>query len=62
MAGRLRSRALMFARLPAGSYRLVGGVAARRLWDLTFTVEDGNEVVLDLGKLNSRNPGASLHL
>lgn len=52
----------MFARLPAGSYRLVGGVAARRLWDLTFTVEDGNEVVLDLGKLNSRNPGASLHL
>lgn len=49
-----------FERLPAGTYRLVGAAAGQRLWDLTLTVEEGKEIVLDLGNDNSSNPGAAL--
>ena len=49
-----------FERLPAGSYRLIGAAAGQRLWDLTFSVEDGREVVLDLGKDNSSAPTIAL--
>jgi tetratricopeptide (TPR) repeat protein len=49
-----------FERLPAGSYRLIGAAAGQRLWDLTFSVEDGREVVLDLGKDNSSAPAIAL--
>ena len=51
-----------FERLPAGSYRLIGGVAGHRLWDLTLTVDDGKEVTLDLSKETSSNPTATLYL
>lgn len=51
-----------FERLPAGTYRLLGGVAGHRLWDLTLSVDDGKKISLDLGKDNSSNPAASLHL
>ncbi len=50
-----------FERLPAGTYRLIGATAGQPLWDLTLTVEDGKEVVLDLGNDNSSNPGAALY-
>ncbi len=49
-----------FERLPAGSYRLIGAAAGQRLWDLTFSVEDGREVVLDLGTDNSSAPTIAL--
>jgi tetratricopeptide (TPR) repeat protein len=49
-----------FDGLPAGSYRLIGAAAGQRLWDLTLAVEDGREVVLDLGKDNSSNPAVAL--
>ena len=49
-----------FERLPAGTYRLIGAAAGLRLWDLTLAVEDGREIVLDLGHDNSSNPGAAL--
>lgn len=51
-----------FERLPAGSYRVIGGAAGHRLWDLTLTVEDGRGVVLDLGKDNSNSPDVALYL
>lgn len=50
-----------FEGVPAGSYRLVGAVAGQRLWDLTLTVEDGRQVVLDLGKDNSNTPTVALY-
>lgn len=46
--------------LPAGSFRLTGGIGARRFWELRVAVEAGREVVLDLGKDNSGNPTAKL--
>ena len=51
-----------FEKLPAGTYRLVGAAAGHRLWELTVDVEDGKEVVLDLGKDNSNNPNATFYL
>ena len=50
-----------FERLPAGTYRLIGAATGQPLWDLTLTLEDGKEVVLDLGNDNSSNPGAALY-
>ncbi len=49
-----------FDRLPPGSYRLIGAAAGQHLWDLTLSVEDGREVVLNLGKDNSSNPTVAL--
>ncbi len=49
-----------FEGLPAGSYRLIGAASGQHLWDLTLAVEDGREVVLDLGKDNSSNPAVAL--
>ncbi len=49
-----------FERLPPGSYRLIGAAAGQRLWDLALSVEDGKEVVLDLGKDNSSAPTIAL--
>lgn len=51
-----------FERLPAGTYRLLGGVAGHRLWDVMLSVEDGTQISLDLGQDNSSDPAASLHL
>ncbi|MBI4590870.1 MAG: hypothetical protein HY725_18760 [Candidatus Rokubacteria bacterium] len=51
-----------FERLPAGIYRLIGGAAGQRLWDLTLAVDDGKAVVLDLSPDNSSNPTAALYL
>ncbi len=53
-------QAYRFERLPAGSYRLIGAAAGQRLWDLTLSVEDGREVVLDLGTDNSSAPTIAL--
>lgn len=50
-----------FERLPAGSYRLVGGIEGERLWDLTVDVEDGKETVHDLSKETSSNPTVALN-
>lgn len=57
---RLRTRAVLgesyrFERVPPGSYRLIGEAAGQHVWDLTLTVEDGKEVILDLGEDNSSN-------
>lgn len=46
-------QAYRFEHLPAGTYRLIGAAAGQRLWELTLSVEEGREVVLDLGKDNS---------
>lgn len=50
-----------FERLPAGSYRLIGQVADRRVWDLALSVEDGRDITFDLSKNNSRDPSAEVH-
>jgi len=47
-----------FDRLPAGAYHLIGGAETEWLWDLRFTVEAGQELVLDLSRHNSTNPTA----
>ncbi len=47
-----------FDRLPAGAYHLIGGPETEWLWDLRFTVEAGQELVLDLSRDNSTNPTA----
>ncbi len=47
-----------FGRLPAGTYHLIGGAETGWLWDLRFTVEAGQELVLDLSRHNSTNPSA----
>jgi len=47
-----------FDRLPAGAYHLIGGPETEWLWDLRFTVEAGQELVLDLSRHNSTNPSA----
>ena len=49
-----------FERLPPGTYRLIGATAGQHVWDVTLTVEDGREVVLDLGEDNSKNPAVGL--
>ncbi len=49
-----------FERLPPGSYHLIGAAARQHLWDLTLSVEDGREVVLDLNKDNSSTPTVAL--
>ena len=49
-----------FDRLPPGSYHLIGGVEMEWLWDLRFTVEAGQEAVLDLSRHNSTNPTAQV--
>ncbi len=54
-------QAYRFERLPAGSYRLIGGAAGHRLWELTLSVEDGKENSLDLGKDNSESPSVELY-
>lgn len=58
----LLGQAYRFDRLPAGSYRVIGGAAGRRLWDLTVTLEEGESVVLDLGKDNSLTPDVELYV
>ncbi len=60
-AGTTLGQSYRFERLPAGTYRLIGAAAGQRLWNLTLTVEDGKEIVLDLGNDNSSNPGAALY-
>lgn len=50
-----------FERLPAGTYRLLGVAAGQRLWDLTLSVEDGKELILDLSKDNSNNPTVEVY-
>jgi hypothetical protein len=47
-----------FDRLPAGAYHLIGGAETEWLWDLRFTVEADQELVLDLSRHNSTNPTA----
>jgi hypothetical protein len=47
-----------FDRIPAGAYHLIGGAETEWLWDLRFTVEAGQELVLDLSRPNSTNPTA----
>ena len=49
-----------FERVPPGTYRLIAAAAGQRLWDLTLSVADGKEIVLDLGKDNSSNPNVAL--
>lgn len=49
-----------FEHLPPGSYRLIGAAGGQRLWDLTLSVEDDKEVLLDLGKDNSSAPNVAL--
>lgn len=49
-----------FDGLPPGSYRLIGGVETEWLWDLRFTVEAGQEMVLDLSRENSTSPTAQV--
>jgi tetratricopeptide (TPR) repeat protein len=49
-----------FEGLPAGAYRLIGAAEGQRLWDLTLAVEDGKEVVLDLGRDSSSTPTVTL--
>lgn len=53
-------QAYRFERLPAGSYRLIGGAAGYRLWDLTLAAEDGKVTLLDLSQENSTNPAVEL--
>jgi tetratricopeptide (TPR) repeat protein len=51
-----------FERLAPGTYRLTGGAAGHRLWEVTLDVEDGKQLILDLTKDNSANPAVSLFL
>ncbi len=50
-----------FERLPPGVYRLIGGAAGHRLWDLTLAVEDGQQIALHLSKENSSNSTVAVH-
>lgn len=50
-----------FEQLPAGSYKLIGGAAGHRLWDMTLDVQDGKQITLDLSKENSEHPSAALY-
>jgi len=47
-----------FDRLLPGAYHLIGGAETEWLWDLRFTVEAGQELILDLTRDNSTNPTA----
>ena len=49
-----------FDGLPPGSYRLIGGVETEWLWDFRFTVEAGQQMVLDLSRQNSTSPTAQV--
>jgi hypothetical protein len=51
-------KSYQFDRLPAGAYHLIGGAETEWLWDLRFTVEAGQELILDLTRDNSTNPTA----
>lgn len=51
-----------FEGLPAGTYRLIGGAAGQRLWEVTLDVADGKEITLDLGQENSGRPDATIYL